>query len=216
MSKGKLFIFDLDGTLIDSLEDLKQSVNYAFRTMGIEEKSTEDVRKAIGNGALRLIEELLPDHSSHRKDEAFNHFITHYNEHCSEQTIIYEGVREFLTHLSENPLIRIALLTNKPEEATRIILKRLELDKFFGLVIGGDTLPLRKPDPAGILHAMEFFAISKSETVMIGDSLPDIKAARAAGVRSVGIQSGFGDGSATPDVAVSKFSEIQKLRLESE
>jgi len=211
MNDQKLFIFDLDGTLIDSLEDLKHSVNYAFETMNIPARTTDDVRRAIGNGALRLIEELLPPQESHRKDEAFNYFLPHYNDHCSEQTIIYDGVIEYLTYLRTKSHIRIALLTNKPELPTKTILQRLELAKFFDRVIGGDTLPKRKPDPDGILYAIEYFSIDRKNTVMIGDSLPDIAAAKTAGVLSVGIKSGYGETDISPDYSISIFADIAHL-----
>lgn len=213
MTDKKLFIFDLDGTLIDSLEDIKNSVNYAFRTMNIKEKSTDEVRRAIGNGALRLIEELIPECELFRKEEAYNYYISHYNEHCSEETIVYDGVREYLQLLYQIPTVQIALLTNKPEESTKIILARLGLDIYFDLVIGGDTLPLRKPDPSGILYSMKHFSVTPSQTIMIGDSLPDIKAAHAAGVRSVGLVGGFGDGHFVPDISVRTFVEMTELSL---
>lgn len=213
MKKYKLFIFDLDGTLIDSLLDLAHSINYVFRTMELPERSVAEVKTAIGNGALRLIEELLPNDQQHRKEEAFNLFLPHYNEHCSENTIIYEGVREYLSELSDNEEICVALLTNKPEEPTQIILDRLDMKIHFKLVIGGDTLPTRKPDPAGIEFAMNKFNAAKEETIMIGDSLPDIAAAKAAGVTSIGISGGFGEKEFTPDIRISKFSDISTLEL---
>lgn len=213
MSNYSLFIFDLDGTLIDSLEDLKHSVNYAFSQMNLPERSTDEVRTAIGNGALRLIEELLPEGEEQRKNEAFELFLPHYNKHCSEKTTIYNGVREFLDQLTNRDDITVALLTNKPEEPTRIILDRLDLAKHFELVIGGDTLPERKPSAAGINHAMEKFQKSKAETIMIGDSLPDIAAAKNAGVTSVGISEGFGEREFTPDITINSFKEINTLNL---
>ncbi len=213
MNNKKLFIFDLDGTLIDSLEDLKHSVNHAFSTMDLPEQSSDQVRMAIGNGALRLIEELLPENAQHLKDEAFNLFLMHYNEHCSERTVIYEGVREYLTQLSENPKVHIALLTNKPEEPTRIILDKLNLACHFELVIGGDTLPTRKPNPSGIIHAMNHFKITEEHTIMIGDSLPDIAAAKGANVRSIGISGGFGADEFNPNVRINSFKEINELQL---
>lgn len=213
MKKYKLFIFDLDGTLIDSLLDLAHSINYVFRTMNLPERSVADVKTAIGNGALRLIEELLPDNQQHRKEEAFNLFLPHYSEHCSENTIIYEGVREYLSTLSDSKEINVALLTNKPEEPTQIILDRLDMKKHFKLIIGGDTLPTRKPDPAGIEYAMAKFNVTKEETLMIGDSLPDIAAAQAAGVTSIGISGGFGEKEFTPDIRIANFAEIAELGL---
>lgn len=213
MKNYKLFIFDLDGTLIDSLLDLAHSINYVFRTMKLPERSVEDVKTAIGNGALRLIEELLPEDQQDRKEEAFELFLPHYNEHCSENTIIYDGVREYLSILSTMNNIDVALLTNKPEEPTQIILDRLDLKKHFKLIIGGDTLPTRKPSPEGIEFAMNKFNVGKHETVMIGDSLPDIAAAKAAGVASIGISGGFGEKEFTPDIRISNFSEITSLNL---
>ncbi len=209
----KLIIFDLDGTLIDSLEDLRHSVNFAFETMKLATRSLEAVRSAIGNGALRLIEELLPADAQDRKEEAFTLFLAHYNDHCSEKTIIYDGVREYLSKVSEHPEFHTALLTNKPEEPTRIILDKLDLAKHFELVIGGDTLPTRKPDPEGILYALNHFSVDPGDTVMVGDSLPDIAAAKGAGVKSIGISEGFGERTFEPDISINSFKEIEKLNL---
>jgi len=208
-----LIIFDLDGTLIDSLEDLKVSINYAFRTMNIPERTTDEVRCAIGNGALRLIEELIPAAHAHRKNEAFDYFIAHYNDNCAEQTVVYDGVREYLAKVRSHAEIRTALLTNKPETPTKIILQRLGLDSFFDLVIGGDTLPKRKPDPMGIIYAMEYFNFSTEQTIMVGDSIQDIEAARNAGVKSVGITSGFGNTTVIPDWSIDCFADINQIHL---
>ncbi len=213
MATLKHFIFDLDGTLIDSLEDLKASINYSFKTMGLSERSTEDVRVAIGNGALKLIIDLLPEESKDRSDEAFELFLPHYNEHCSEQTHIYDGVIEYLEKVSAHPEISTTLITNKPEVPTKIILDRLNLAKYFDLVIGGDTLETRKPDPEGILFSINKFGMSPDETVMIGDSTPDMMAAKSAGVNSVGISQGYGTSDINPTWSISKFSEINGLNL---
>jgi len=213
MATLKHFIFDLDGTLIDSLEDLKASINYSFRVMGVPERSTEDVRIAIGNGALKLIIDLLPEEYKHRSDEAFELFLPHYNEHCSKQTHIYEGVIEYLELVSSHPEITTTLITNKPEVPTKIILERLNLVKYFDLVIGGDTLETRKPDPEGILFSMNRFSASAEETVMIGDSTPDMKAAQAAGVHSVGIAQGYGTSDINPTWTITEFKEINSLNL---
>ncbi len=209
----KLILFDLDGTLIDSLKDLRHSVNFAFKSMNLPTRSVDDVKRAIGNGALRLIEELLPANAQNRKEEAFNLFLAHYNDHCSEKTIIYEGVREYLSKVSENPEIHTALITNKPEEPTRIILEKLDLAKHFELVIGGDTLPTRKPDPEGIQYALNHFSVIADDAVMVGDSLPDIAAAKGAGVKSIGITEGFGERAFEPDISINSFKEIETLNL---
>lgn len=212
-SAKKLFIFDLDGTLIDSIHDLAYSINYTLRTMNLRECTTDEVRNAVGMGVSKLMLDLLPEGAKDRLQEALTHLLPHYNIHCSSQTHIYEGVHEYLEKLSSDTNIFVALLTNKPEIPTHIILRNLKMNDYFDLVIGGDTLSERKPQPTGILHAMEYFGVSKESTVMIGDSRPDIDAARAAGVRSVGICGGYGETDFIPDISISAFSDLADCQI---
>jgi phosphoglycolate phosphatase len=214
INKTRLMIFDLDGTLIDSLQDLAASVNATFLSMRLPLRGVSDVREAIGHGALRLIEQLIPEKYKYKLQEAHTLFLEHYNENCSEKTTIYEGVIEYLEKIRLNKDLKIGLLTNKPFQPTERILKDLELAKYFDIVVGGDTLETRKPNPEGIEFIMKATGRTVDETVMVGDSIPDFDAARRAGVRCVGIQGGFGgQGSQEGDLSISKFSEINDLDL---
>jgi phosphoglycolate phosphatase len=210
----RLIVFDLDGTLIDSLHDLAASVNATFLRMRLPLRGISEVRDAIGNGALRLIQELLPENYLYKLDEAHGLFLEHYTANCSEQTVIYEGVLPYLDKLKKIDDLKIGLLTNKPYAPTQKILEKLELTKYFDIVVGGDTLETRKPNPEGLEFIMKTTGRSQAETIMVGDSIPDFEAARRAAVRCIGIQGGFGGkGSSGADFNIEKFADIEKLDL---
>lgn len=211
---SKLIVFDLDGTLIDSLSDLAHSVNYALSKVKCPAKTVEEVHHAIGHGALKLINSCLPtDSSPELQAEAFEVFLAYYNQNCSIHTQPYQGVAETLEEL-KNRNYDLALLTNKPFEPTQLILNDLGLSHYFSEVLGGDSLPVRKPDPAGLWWLMGAHGVLPSETWMIGDSNPDFESAHKAGVPSIGYLSNL----AMPDKwnpkplhQVSDFKEILQL-----
>lgn len=186
--RADLLVFDLDGTLFDTLGDLGHSVNYALAQFGLPPHGDAEIRSFIGNGSLNLIKRSLGAERESMAAEVHGVFMAHYFEHCLEATRPYAGVLEFLRSYTG----RCAVLTNKPIVPTRKILAHFGLaDRFVG-VLGGDDAPARKPDPAGINLLMNMAQVGPAQTVMVGDDVPDVTVARNAGVRAVAITGGFG------------------------
>jgi phosphoglycolate phosphatase len=206
-----LIVYDLDGTLIDSAPDLAVSVNHALAHFGYPPRDDEHIRRSIGNGAIKLIERCLPTPDAMDTQAFYQVFLAHYIDHATEQTIPYPGVPELLERLHRAG-IRQAVLTNKPEAPSRTILERLGLMPWIDAVIGGDTLPERKPDPAGLFRLMEQFGATPERTLMVGDASPDAGAALAAGVELVLIRGGFGKSEELdefdPEWSVENFAQL--------
>ena len=191
-----LIVFDLDGTLFNTLGDLAVAVNYALRHFGLPEYDEQRVRTFIGNGSMKLIERsmgeaALPENITRTGvtvEMVHKVYSDFYWEHCTERTLPNPGVVEFL----RSTAARVAMLTNKPERPTFKLLEHFLLRDCFEFVLCGDTTPERKPSPAGLLKIMESAGVSPAETVMVGDDQPDILAARAAGVDCITLFCGFG------------------------
>jgi phosphoglycolate phosphatase len=212
----KLLVFDLDGTLIDSARDLCNSVNAALEHMGRPHLPDEIIASFVGNGAPVLVRRSLAVENGVAPDEvhdeelatAYNFFLTHYREHKLDFTYAYEGVIESLEALRLMPdgtPRAMAVLTNKPVRPARAICEGLGMGLFFMSVYGGDSFPLKKPDPLGLRSLMQEANARPEETLMIGDSKVDVQTARNAGAWSLGCQFGFGPQNlmeATPDVVV--------------
>jgi phosphoglycolate phosphatase len=217
MTQGKVarvraFVFDLDGTLIDSKMDLVQSVNAMLRKTGRAEQPTELVASYIGHGAPQLIASVLgpaADELQHR--EALKIFLAHYQEHKLDLTRPYPGVREGLQALAGSPM---AVLTNKPARVSMDILEGLKLAQFFRAVHGGDSFERKKPDPSGALAILKELGASPAESAMVGDSDVDMLTARNAGMVAVGVSYGFGqhDREKQPaDVYVNSLKDLLPL-----
>lgn len=208
----KLLIFDLDGTLIDSLSDLTAAVNLLRYSRGMTNLSRSDVRSLVGQGARRLVERALPRLSPEETDRALADFLAYNRKHIADRTVLYPGVRETLAAL-EGLGFKLAIVSNKNEDLCCRVLDALTIRDFFCGLLGADSLPERKPHPAPLLKLMEFFAVSPGETVMIGDSINDIDAGRGAGVTTVGCSWGYGQpGELTnADYRISSFPEILTL-----
>jgi phosphoglycolate phosphatase len=186
----RAFIFDLDGTLIDSKMDLVNSVNAMLRAMGRSQLPTETVAGYIGHGAPKLIASALGSEASDAdRKSALAIFLAHYQEHCLDETRAYPGVREGLTALVGQPM---SVLTNKPLTMSVHILESLGLAQFFATVYGGDSFPAKKPDPEGALAILHELGVAPEEAAMVGDSDVDIQTARNSGMRAVAVNYGFG------------------------
>lgn len=174
----KLFIFDLDGTLIDSYMDIGMCVNGVLRSMGRQEIKPDSVKNWIGGGARGLLEKLFP---SEEIDRALELFRKYYRENPAVYTKAYKGIREVLTHLKAMEK-RLAVVTNKMEDLSVEILKRLNLYHYFDMVVGGDTFPEKKPSPVPIKEVLRWLGVDAKEAVMIGDTDTDVRAGKDAGV----------------------------------
>ena len=216
-SPVRAFLFDLDGTLIDSKLDLVNSVNFMLHEMQRDVLPLATVASYIGHGAPRLVADVLgPDAAEAERKRGLEIFLAHYNEHNLDATRAYPGVVEGLEALQDRPM---AVLTNKPAKMSVEILEALGLRKYFRAVYGGDSFEKKKPDPAGALAILkEEFRTSSHETAMVGDSDVDIKTARNAGMYAIGVNYGFGqhDRLAQPaDLYVDSLQEIAALVMQS-
>ncbi len=188
--KPGLIIFDLDGTLIDSLGDITVALNWAFRPLGIKEYTPTEVSGMVGEGTLRLVEKALEKrNATGDKKGLMENLLTYYAVHPIDHTLPYPGVPETLEKLSR---YRKAIVSNKAESITRKILDALGWAGHFDMVVGADTIVERKPAPGPILHVLLTLAMQQEEAVMVGDSDIDIEAARAASIRTVATTYGYG------------------------
>lgn len=208
----KALVFDLDGTLIDSKQDLVVSVNATLRAIGREELPADLVASYVGSGAPVLISRALggaPD--SEELQRALKFFLAHYEEHKLDYTRAYPGVREALEELRGLPM---AVLTNKPVNISVQILDALGLAEFFKAIYGGNSFTTKKPDPLGANTILSEFGVVGREAAMVGDSEVDVQTARNAGMVSAIVNFGFGvhDRAAHPaDVYLDRMQDLAKL-----
>jgi phosphoglycolate phosphatase len=215
-STVRAFLFDLDGTLIDSKLDLVNSVNFMLGEMQRDVLPLATVASYIGHGAPRLVANALgPDAAEADRQRGLEIFLAHYNEHNLDATRAYPGVVEGLEALQDRPM---AVLTNKPKQMSVEILEALSLLKYFRAVYGGDSFEKKKPDPAGAQSILKDLGAQPQEAAMVGDSDVDIKTARNAGMLAIGVNYGFGqhDRTAQPaDHYVDSLREIAALAMPS-
>jgi phosphoglycolate phosphatase len=186
-----LIVFDLDGTLIDSRQDLADAANALIAERGGAPLPVAAATAMVGEGAALLVRRALTAAGLEPELEtALPRFLELYDERLLVHTQLYPGTREALIALAD--AATLAILTNKPQQPTEKILDGLELREYFGHIIGGDTRFGRKPDPAGLRHLMTITGSSPEETVLVGDSAIDLRTARAACVRVCLVTYGFG------------------------
>ena len=187
-----LLIFDLDGTLVDSKQDLIDSVNATRGFMNMAPLPGPAVARYVGRGAMALIQSALGESApASAVQKAHEFFIQYYGEHMLDKTVLYHGVREALDVLKDSGHT-LAVLTNKPVRFSERMMERLGLGKHFVRIYGGNSFePKKKPDPVGIHALLSETGLAKERTIMVGDSSVDIRTARNANVRSCGVTWGF-------------------------
>ncbi|MCM0082974.1 HAD-IIIA family hydrolase [Geomonas sp. Red32] len=190
----KLLIFDLDGTLIDSLPDLTDAANRMREHFGLSPFAIPDVRRLVGQGARSLVERALPGASEGQVEEGLQIFLDYNLAHIADKTRSYPGVAETLKALHDRGFA-MALLSNKNVALCREVLEKLGLDRFFPTVLGADSLPFRKPSPEPVLALVKKFELDPRECAMIGDSINDMAAGEGAGVITIGCRYGYGEAS---------------------
>jgi phosphoglycolate phosphatase len=220
LARLRLFIFDLDGTLIDSKLDLALSVNATRAAFKLGPLPHEQIYGYIGDGAPMLIRRAL-DHTEDDAlvEQALGFFLRYYHEHMLDNTVAYPGVREGLERLAGGGRV-LAVLTNKPVRFSREILAGLKLDRHFRLVYGGNSPALagrKKPDPMGVEVILRETQAAKDEALVVGDSEIDVLTARNAGTRVCGVTYGLGShllDDYPPDLRVDSLTELAALVTE--
>jgi phosphoglycolate phosphatase len=205
----RTLIFDLDGTLVDSAPDLATALNALLAEMGKPPLTVKTVRAMIGDGAGVLVTRGLAASELEHADQsaALQRFLVLYRNCLIDQTRAYPQVAETLEQLKAQGH-KLGVCTNKPIDPTRRILVALGLEHFFGSVIGGDSLPQRKPDPEPLLAAIAGLGGTAAGSVMIGDSANDMLCARAAAVPGILIPSDYGNPAEDADLRLMHFAEL--------
>ena len=186
----KILLFDLDGTLMNTLQDITDSVNYAMGEMNFPTRTPEEVRLAVGNGVVKLMENLLPDESEDTIEKILGIFRPYYALHASDKSLPYEGLPAVLEQLQANGYV-CGIVSNKPDEATSEIGKTFFPS--FPLALGQREDIPRKPNAAPIEFALNTLGGTKADCIYIGDSEVDVKTAQNAGVSCIGVTWGFRD-----------------------
>ncbi len=210
-----VFVFDLDGTLIDSSEDLALAVNGMLKDFDFPPISVDKVREFIGDGTPKLAERTLravgaiDSMDEPAFDTYYRNLMAHYDANIANKSTVYPGVYEFLETYSDHPM---GVVTNKPSRFTRPTLEAFGLAKYFAFIAGGDAYEQKKPDPYPIEQAIKSLHASPAHTVVIGDGDTDIEAGKAAGTITVAAL--YGNRSPDtllelkPDYAINAFPEL--------
>ena len=215
----ELIMIDVDGTLVDSVPDLAWCVDETMKEIGLPIRGEAAVRKWVGNGVIRLTERAVANDLNAPHDEALFEkampiFNALYAENTSKRSKLYPGVREGLDYLQSTG-IKIGCITNKAEQFTHPLLKDLGLWDDFEIVISGDTLEKKKPDPLPLLHGAKELGADPKNSLMLGDSSSDIKAARAAGFAIICMSYGYNHGidihDSNPDVVIDSMLELKEM-----
>lgn len=215
----KAVLFDLDGTLIDSGDDLANSVNFMLKKMNKKQYDNETIKRWIGNGAAVLVKRALSgsmdikDIDEEEFQKAFEIFMNHYSENLCVNTSLFDGVREVLESLKDK---KLAIITNKPFKFVLPILEHFKIDDYFDVVLGGDSLDEKKPSPKPLKVACKKLGVLENEAVMVGDSKNDIIAAKNAGIRSVCVTYGYLQGeeaeSLGADFIINSLIELKECK----
>lgn len=217
----KAILFDLDGTLINSAPDLTVAVNHMLERLERETFSEDAIHQWVGNGALTLVKRALSGESAVDEyldttlvDNALDIFLTFYAQNLCNATITYPHVSSTLKGLKEAGY-RLAIVTNKPFAFVEPILEGLNLSGLFELILGGDSLPEKKPNPLPLLHVCKNLGVSVDECVMVGDSKNDILAANACSMQSIGVNYGYNYGEDIsiykPSLVTDDFAELLEV-----
>jgi phosphoglycolate phosphatase len=219
LKNPKMVLIDVDGTLVDSVPDLAYCVDTMMQQLDLPMPGEQGVRDWVGNGVERLVKRALVGQLEGEPDEAlFNRayplFLDLYKDNVSQRSCLYPGVSEGLAYLKSAGYL-LGCVTNKASQFTIPLLKDLDLHDQFGIIICGDTLARKKPDPMPLLHAAEYFGVSAADSLMLGDSVSDVKAARAAGFQIICMTYGYNHGQdireSKPDAVLDSMAGLEAL-----
>ena len=212
----KMVMVDLDGTLIHTAPDLADCTNLMLADLGRPTRDLETVSTWIGNGVSRLVKRALTNEMYAEPDpklfkQALARFRVHYAQHVARKSRPFPGAVEGLQRLKAAGF-KLACITNKAEQFTLPLLQQLGLAGYFELILSGDSLPKKKPDPLPLLHACKHFGISPDHGLLAGDSGNDVKAARAAGMPVICVSYGYNHGhdirESSPDAVIDSLAEL--------
>lgn len=215
----KFIMIDLDGTLVDSVPDLTKSVDEMMLKIGGKPYGEKKVRNWVGNGVQKLVARALMNKLEGEVDKdlynkAYPIFLELYKKNNAKKSRLYDGVLEALDFIKNNNF-KLGCVTNKAEAFTIPLLKELKIFDKFEIIISGDTLERKKPDPLPLTHAAEFFNENPKDGLLIGDSISDIKAARAAGFKVICMSYGYNHGidirTQNPDAVIDSMIKIKNF-----
>lgn len=214
--KYELVLFDLDGTLLNTLEDLADSMNAVLRQSGYPERSLAEIRNFVGNGIKKLVKRSAPeDTKAEEIVRMYETFLPYYKEHCADKTKPYEGIQELLAKLRDNG-IKLAVVSNKADAAVKELCEQYFPD-FFKEAVGERAGIARKPAPDTIYEVLRNLNIEKEKAVYIGDSEVDVQTANNAGLDCIAVSWGFRDEpvlkAAGAETIVSAPEEVSALLL---
>jgi len=192
MKHLELYIFDLDGTLLDSGKDIALAANYAFEKLNLKTFSEEEIISKVGYGAKKLIEDLIPEYPQEVKDKALEYFKEFYYSNPVIYSKLYDGAEETLKKLKELSK-KVAVVTNKYEALSVEILKKLNVIDYIDLVVGADTTSEKKPNPLPVFYTLEKLKSEKDKSIIIGDSETDVLTGKNAGIKTALVLQGYGN-----------------------
>lgn len=218
-SRAKMILIDVDGTLVDSVPDLAWCVDQMMLVIELPVHGEDKVREWVGNGVERLVRRALIGQLEGEPDEelfakAYPIFLDLYKDNTSKRSHLYDGVKQGLDYLQSQGFI-LGCVTNKASAFTIPLLKDLGIYDYFANIVSGDDLPEKKPHPLPLLHSAEKLGVSAEQSMMLGDSMSDVKAARAAGFDIVCLSYGYNHGENIrdyhPDAVIDSFAELPEL-----
>ena len=218
LSNKELFIFDLDGTLIDSVPDITLGVNETLSELSLPNFNEDEVRMWVGNGAEKLMERALEAASKETGNEidvpfseVMDSYFKNYRKNLTVNTYAYKGVENALNLLKEQN-VKMAIVTNKPFDFIAPVLEFVGIKQFFSLWVGADSLPTKKPNPEPLLHVCKELNISPEKAIMVGDSKNDILVAQNAKINSIGLTYGYNYNESIsayhPDIVLDNLSDV--------
>ncbi|MBK1721447.1 phosphoglycolate phosphatase [Thiocystis violacea] len=219
MFRPKMILCDLDGTLVDSVPDLAYCVDAMMARLGLPLRGEAAVRDWVGNGVERLVRRALIGQLDGEPDEvlyqrAYPVFLELYAANTYNRSVLYPGVREGIDFM-KSAGYALGCITNKAARFTEPLLEHMGLADDFGIVVSGDTLPRKKPDPLPLMHAAGHFGAAPEDALMIGDSVSDVSAARAAGFAIICTSYGYNHGQdirdSNPDAVIDSLAELRGL-----
>lgn len=218
----RLVMFDLDGTLVDSVPDLAAAVDSMLLSLGREAAGVDQVRQWVGNGAAMLVQRALtgsmqpPEIPHELFQSAYEHFLNAYRSENGKQSRLYPGVADTLSFITEQ-VEHIAVITNKPAQFTQVLLDQFDIPQF-DLVLSGDSLSEKKPHPLPLQHCMNTFLCKPDEVLMVGDSVSDVRAAQAAKAPVACVTYGYHQGvdlrALQADYLLDNFTALKRIVTE--